>query len=256
MAPSISAPSTPCIASQEASDSARRFDRSIPLFEECLRLRTATLRGDHPDTLATTSCLGVSYKETGRLAEALPLLERASRAVRKYPNLRFVRDPLLDTYIKLGRSDEAAALVDETLAEARAVLPADSPQLAGVLANVGSSLLKTKSWAQAEMVLREAVTIRESKEPDDWKTFHTKSMLGAAMLGQMKYALAEPLVIQGYEGMKAREATIPAIAKHRLFEAAERVVRLYEAWGKPEAAAGWKARLGLADLPTDVFARP
>jgi hypothetical protein len=33
-------------------------------------------------------------------------------------------------------------------------------------------------------------------------------------------------------------------------------VRLYEAWGKTELAAAWKERLGLADLPADVFARP
>ena len=34
------------------------------------------------------------------------------------------------------------------------------------------------------------------------------------------------------------------------------MVRLYEAWGKPEQAAAWKAKLGLPDLPADVFARP
>jgi len=33
-------------------------------------------------------------------------------------------------------------------------------------------------------------------------------------------------------------------------------VRLYEAWGKPEQAAMWKERLGMADLPADLFARP
>jgi hypothetical protein len=46
---------------------------------------------------------------------------------------------------------------------------------------------------------------------------------------------------------------IPPQGKPRLPEAAERVIRLYEAWGKPEQAAAWKARLGLADLPADVF---
>ena len=56
--------------------------------------------------------------------------------------------------------------------------------------------------------------------------------------------------------MKAREAKLPASNKARLSEAAERVVRLYEAWGKPEQATAWKAKLGLADLPADVFARP
>jgi hypothetical protein len=41
-----------------------------------------------------------------------------------------------------------------------------------------------------------------------------------------------------------------------LLEAAERVVRLYEACGRPEKAAAGKAKLGLADLPADVFVRP
>ena len=92
--------------------------------------------------------------------------------------------------------------------------------------------------------------------PDDWSRFNTMSQLGGSLLGQGRYAEAEPLVVPGYEGMKAREAKIPAPGKPRLAEAAVRVVRLYEAWGKPEQAAAWKAKLGLTDLPADVFARP
>jgi hypothetical protein len=34
------------------------------------------------------------------------------------------------------------------------------------------------------------------------------------------------------------------------------VVRLYEAWGEFEQAKEWKSKLGLADLPADVFAPP
>ena len=55
--------------------------------------------------------------------------------------------------------------------------------------------------------------------------------------------------------MKAREAKLPATGEPRLAEAAVRVVRLYEGWGKPEQATAWKEKLGLADLPADVFAR-
>jgi aspartate-semialdehyde dehydrogenase len=39
-----------------------------------------------------------------------------------------------------------------------------------------------------------------------------------------------------------RETKIPAQGKPRLSEAAERVVRLYEAWDRPEQAAEWKAQ--------------
>jgi hypothetical protein len=41
-----------------------------------------------------------------------------------------------------------------------------------------------------------------------------------------------------------------------LAQARDRIIRLYEAWDKPEQAAAWKARLGMRDLPADVFARP
>jgi hypothetical protein len=56
--------------------------------------------------------------------------------------------------------------------------------------------------------------------------------------------------------MKARQATIAPAARVRLTVAAVRVVRLYEAWGKSWQAAAWKEKLGLADLPVNVFARP
>ena len=62
--------------------------------------------------------------------------------------------------------------------------------------------------------------------------------------------------MQGYEGMKAREPRIPAPSRFLLREGAERVVRLYEAWGKPDQAAAWKAKVGMPDLPADVFAAP
>jgi hypothetical protein len=92
--------------------------------------------------------------------------------------------------------------------------------------------------------------------PDDWSRFNAMSQLGGALEGQGKYAEAEPLAVEGYEGLKARASKVPAGAKPRLLAAAERVVRLYEAWGRPDKAAEWKKKTGLEDLPDDVFARP
>ena len=61
--------------------------------------------------------------------------------------------------------------------------------------------------------------------------FHTMSQLGAALAGQKKYAEAEPLLIDGYDGMKAREAKIPAPAKKDLAAAAARIVTLLRGVG-------------------------
>src|SRR5262249_52661687 len=124
------------------------------------------------------------------------------------------------------------------------------------LAPLGRNLLRQARWSEAEPLLREALAIRAQAAPEDWSRYDAMSLLGGSLLGRGRYAEAEPLIAQGYEGMKAREARMPAAGKSRMSEAAERVVRLYEALGKREEATAWKAKLGLTDLPAEVFAQP
>jgi len=80
-------------------------------------------------------------------------------------------------------------------------------------AYLGQYLLSRKKFVEAEPVLRECLTLREKKQPDIWTTFNAKSLLGGALLGQKKYDEAEPLLLTGYEGMKARESSIPIDGK-------------------------------------------
>ena len=102
-------------------------------------------------------------------------------------------------------------------------------------------LLQAKAYAEAEPLLRECLAIREKAQPDFWATFNTQSSLGGALLGQQKYAEAEPLLLKGYEGMKAREKTIPPQGSVRIPEALDRLVELYTATGKPDEAKKWRA---------------
>ncbi len=66
-------------------------------------------------------------------------------------------------------------------------------------------------------------------------------MLGGSLLSQKKYADAEPLLLKGYEGMKAREKTIPPQGATRIPEALDRLIELYTATDKPEEAKKWRA---------------
>jgi eukaryotic-like serine/threonine-protein kinase len=105
------------------------------------------------------------------------------------------------------------------------------------------SLIQQGKWTEAEPILRECLAIREKFGLDQWTTFNTRSLLGGALLGQKKYAEAERLIVSGYEGMKAREAKIAPPGRPSLTDAAGRVVKLYEAWGKKDKAAEWRAKL-------------
>ena len=69
------------------------------------------------------------------------------------------------------------------------------------------------------------------------------SQLGAALAAQKIYAEAEPLLVEGYEGMVLHKSEIPAHRKKDLTAAASRIVPFYEAWGKSEKAASWRQKL-------------
>jgi hypothetical protein len=104
-------------------------------------------------------------------------------------------------------------------------------------------LLDAKAYADAEPFLRESLSLREKHAAGSWLTPNSRSLLGGALLGQKQYAEAEPLLIQGYEAIKALESQIPPNGRIRVAEAGDRIVQLYEAWGRPEKAAEWRTKL-------------
>ena len=153
---------------------------------------------------------------------------------------------LIDCQDQLKQYGEAETWRRKWLAVVEKRYGADSRPYGTELALLGRNLLKQQKWTDAEAVLRECLNIREKKQPDDWTTFTTKSMLGEALNGQKKRTEAEPLLVQGYEGLKQRAAKIPKEVKTRLAEAIERLVQLYESWGKPDEAARWRSELETA----------
>jgi hypothetical protein len=126
------------------------------------------------------------------------------------------------------------------------------------MSNLARSYL-TSQPAAAEHLLREFLGIRAQKTPEDWFTFSNRSLLGASLCAQKKYAEAEPLLLQGYEGLKAHQTRIPVLYRKRVAEAGARIVELYEAWGHKDKAERWRRELGQdapdRGFPVDPFAK-
>ena len=74
-------------------------------------------------------------------------------------------------------------------------------------------------------------------------------MLGNSLLGQKKYEDAEALLKEGYEGMKAREKTIPPQGQACLTEALEGLVQLYVVTSNTEEAERWRKELAGRKAP-------
>jgi hypothetical protein len=77
-------------------------------------------------------------------------------------------------------------------------------------------------------------------------------MLGQSLVGQKKYAEAEPYLLDGYKGGKELVDALKGLGgdlSTLLFpglsieESVERLVQLYEAWDNPDEAAKWRKEL-------------
>jgi len=96
---------------------------------------------------------------------------------------------------------------------------------------------------EAEPLAREALAIREKVyEPGRYPLASARLTLGAALLGQKRYAEAEPLLLSALEDMKRIEADqgLTVGEKAGMTALVERLAQLYEATNRPEKAAALK----------------
>ncbi len=214
-------------------------------MQEAIRLK--------PDDFFAHYSLALALQRENKLERAVAEFREAIRLVPEFASEPDLRIALM----ALGKLDDEITTVRNQVEQARKSHGPAHDLTAGALAQLGGLLVRHGKWSEAEPVLRECLAIREKKQPDVWTTFNARSMLGGSLLGQGKHAEAEPLILSGYEGLKARVGKDPAGSEQRLAAASERVVELYESWGKKDKAAEWRARLvpktfaermGFADL--------
>jgi tetratricopeptide (TPR) repeat protein len=189
-----------------AYQDAGKLDASLSLFEKTLNSQKAKLGPEHPDTLKTMYHLALAYEDAGKL-------------------------------------DESAALFKETLTLCKRTLGARHPVTETTLSGLGGCLLRQTNSAAAEAVLREELELRQGSTHSDWRTFKAQSQLGTALLGQKRFVEAEPLLLEGFNGMEEQEKKIPAGARNSLKAAGEQLVLLYQVWGKMEQASEWRRKL-------------
>jgi hypothetical protein len=90
---------------------------------------------------------------------------------------------------------------------------------------------------EAEQRSRESLAqLRKGKPESDWEVARAKSELGERLLARGAYAEAEPLLVSGFEALAAD----PNTPKVNLDDARGRIVKLYEAWGRPQQARTWR----------------
>jgi eukaryotic-like serine/threonine-protein kinase len=113
----------------------------------------------------------------------------------------------------------------------------------GSAADLALAYVSQGKFIDAGPLIREAVASYRKNQPQDWPRFFAESLLGASLAGQKKYTEAEPLLLEGYQGLASRKDHMDVPDWYYLDRAGEWLVHLYQAWGKPDKATEWQTKI-------------
>jgi serine/threonine protein kinase/Tfp pilus assembly protein PilF len=206
---------------------------------------------EHPRTLTLMNNLATVYQGESKFKDSESLntqvLETRRRVLGpEHPSTLESMKNLGDIYVTQRNFTAAEPLYVKALDARRRVSGPKHAETAKTMTALGELRIEQGRYAEAEPILRDCLAIQAQTTPDDFRRYQTENLLGASMALQKKYAEAEPLLLSGYQGMKERESRIPAITLSKYKKAGERIVQLYDAWGKPEEAAKWREQLKIA----------
>jgi hypothetical protein len=131
---------------------------------------------------------------------------------------------------------------------ARRVLVPDHPALATTAIFLSTVLRHREKTVEAEALAAEALTINTKHlGPEHRRTQEAKGALGMALAKQGHYSDAEPLLLAYAATLEGKSGV-----EDDLGEVVQQIVKMYDAWGKPDKAAEWRAKLPKPVAPAPV----
>ena len=229
------------------SDS-RKYAESEALNRQTLEILRRVVGPENPSTLIVMNNLGVAYKSQGKYVQAEAIDKELLATLRRvlpagHPNTQASMSNLALDYLNLGEYGQAEALFREVLdARQRKSGPEDAGTLRTAY-NLAWTLSSEGRYPESEKLLRQSLAIYQGKMPEDWERWRCQTLLGAVLSSQHKYKDAEPLLLDGVQGLLRHETDIAWYGRSDPNRGIEYLVSLYAAWSKPDKAAEWRSRL-------------
>ncbi|MFQ5571934.1 MAG: tetratricopeptide repeat protein [Rhodothermales bacterium] len=220
-----------------------RGDEAERLLREVLAVRRASLPPNHPDVATTLSNLGTEMKGKGRYDEAETLYKEAlgiyrARLGTEHPWTSIMLINLASVRFFFEDYSRADSLYRQALAIQKASLPTPHNLTATSLIGLSNVLLARGRPEEAEPLAREALDMRRALFSENhWRVLEAQSTLGHCLSLLGRFEEAESLLLASNEGLSKLSGR-DAIRQQQ--NTRERLVMLYESWGKPDRAAAFK----------------
>ncbi len=256
------------------------MNKAVPLFEQAFQILRVKF-SDHPDTFNSLNArLRIAYQTTGQQPKYLQLVEETIKlwdgkvSANKLHALQTIKQQLEEplgveptvsaglvlqenllqdfktrfgsdhpvtlatmstlgnAYQVVGRLQDALRLFEESLNLRKSKLGADHPDTLASMVSLADAYWEANRRQEALSLYEEKLRLcKATFGPDHSKTLTSLSML------------ADAYMHVGYEGLNPEQAPLPAADKIRSPEAIQRLIDLFEAWGKSNEAAEWRKKL-------------
>jgi serine/threonine-protein kinase len=218
-----------------------RLDEAEKLYREALAIHRKALGDGHPSVAEDLNNLGNTLHEGGRLDEAERLHREALAIDEKtlgdgHPTVAIDRNNLASVLAEKGRPAEAEPLYRSALAINHKVLGEHHPGVAVNMTHIAEVLLAQGKPGEAVSLLTAVLAFPTEMLPADHRArTGAKSLLGACLTTQKRYAEAESALLEAFTAQSAPGRGSRGSAKTR-----QRILDLYRAWGRPAAAQAFE----------------
>jgi len=237
----------------------QQFDEAERLYREALNLRRELLGTGHIGLTSSLMNLGGLMLDRGRHDDANDLFREALAIRRRvrgsgHPDVAMCLYRLAQVADSAGDTVEAIELHQQALAIREHALHPQHPDVARSMMALGALLLQAgpsdgapakpgepaarAGRPAARALARQCVEVRRRSLPEGhWQIAEAQSLLGACLQAEGKFERAEELLLQSLDVL--RESRGPSDEHTRT--AIRRLGELYEAWGRPQEAAKYRA---------------
>jgi tetratricopeptide (TPR) repeat protein/tRNA A-37 threonylcarbamoyl transferase component Bud32 len=223
-----------------------RYSEAEAFYREALTVQTDVAGASHPDTAVLLINLAECLSKEGEHAEAEELVIQAAELLRAsvgetHPYFAYCLDSLSGMAFDQRRFDEAETYARESLAIRLDALGEDHPETALSRNNLGRVLLAGSRFDEAERLCRQALETASRTLPEGhWHIAAFRSNHGECLAALKSFEAAEEELLASHSLFQTALGDEHTMTQ----EVSQKLVALYQSWGKPAQAEHWRTQPG------------
>ncbi len=216
-------------------ESQGRTEEAATLFHQALEIRRTKLEPNAADLVQSLQHVARLSYHRGAYQKAADLFREVAdqrRQIFGEDHLEVAKslNNLAVCLHRLGDTSESETLFRKVLEIRLRELGAAHHDVAVSRRNLANLLLDLGQPDAASKLAQQALTSLQATRPEDyWRLADTRSVLGAVLTAQSQFVEAEPLLITSHRALLEQKGPSSVYTR----DARQRLVELYEAWGKP-----------------------